>query len=362
MADVQARLKIVTPVIVAAALAATVLIVARRPPAGAIALKGGAVVITKAGATLAEVARAINDASVFSYNDAERRAQTSAHIVVDGEGSLTIGGEEHELLEFNTTSCGNASLRIGPKARVDVVNAEIATTHRTVSAGVCTRGYIVICDGTLAARHAKFLYVSGNRSEFLRGEARGTLEDVEISLSDGASLRMVDVDGKRLDIRNCSFKTAGKYGVYLFGKTASPVRIENSVMLGPAADVFLSMGKADLTLVDCTFRKEHVMFANATGEVSVKWRVRVLVQKNGRPAAGVAVAAVGNGETVQGTTGGDGAAVLEVTESVISSGGTRAVTPHRFRALDGGKILAEGAPTPVTGTGAQALLAIGSVD
>ena len=336
-------IKIVTPIVVAVTVLAAVLIASREPEKPVseprIYLKEGAIIIEKTGTRLADIAQAINDPAIFSYDASARRAQSTAHLFIAGEGRLVIGSNEQgELLEFNTNVCGDASIRIEPKAVFEVTNSEIATVHRTISAGICTRGYTMFCDGTIRARNSKFLYISGNRSEFFRENASGDLENVVVALSDGASLRMANVDGSRLRIRNCRFETAGKFGVYLLGNTKHPVRIESCSLIGAAADVFMSMGRADLVLVDCTFGQDRVRFENARGSVRVVWRAHVRVEKAGKPVGGAMVLAECEGEKVTGSTDAGGLAVLEVTERMITADGSRLFTPHRFEVLGGTKV------------------------
>jgi len=344
--------KYVTPVIFGVVAVAAVLIVLRQPEKNdpSIYLKQGVVVIEKPNTTLADVALAVGDPSIFSYDAKERKARANAHVGVFGKGSLHIGTEtQGELLEFDTNVCGGASLQIGPDAAVEVLNSEIATTHRTVSAGVCTRGYIVYCDGRITARNSKFHYISGNRSQFFRADAGGVLENVEIRLSDGASLKMVEVDGSRLLFSGCRFETAGKYGLFLSGSTRKPVRIEASTLFGTTADIFLSQGAGELVLVDCRFRRRGISFENSRGSVHVKWRARVKVTRAGRPLAGATVAAEGSGEKVTAQTDSDGLAVMELTEEIIAASGTRQVTPHVFSVTAGNKTLVTSAPLEVNG-------------
>ncbi len=278
-----------------------------------------------------------------------KRKTCGAQVVVDEPVQPACEcAKQPETLEFNTNVCGDASLSIGPDARLDVINSEIATTHRTISAGVCTRGYTVFCYGTLVARDSSFLYISGNRSEFFGRTGSGVLDKVIISRSDGASLRLVAVDGSRLSIRNSSFITGGKYGLYLLRRTKTPVRIEDTTLLGAAADVFMSSGTAELVLVDCTFRKNKVSFVNSDGSVRIKWRAHVKVEKEGRPVAGAAVVAESEDEKVTATTDEDGLAVLEVTEQILTARGARMITPHVFRVIDGAAILAESEPVAIT--------------
>jgi hypothetical protein len=238
------------------------------------------------------------------------------------------------------------------------VNSVIATTHRTVTAGICTQGYSVLCEGTLNAVDSKFLYVSGEQSKFFFGEGRGSLRNVTIARSDGASLRMAGVNGNKIAISDCKFQTAGKYGVFVLSDTKSPLRIEDSTLLGAAADVFLSKGDADLILVDCAFRKGHVLFQNAEGSVTVKWRVRVEVMKDGRPATDMRVVTKEQGEEISAMTDAKGIAVLEVTEGIIRNDGMEAVTPHVFKVADGENVQAESEKIRVTGPHAD----IGTVE
>ncbi|HUW32266.1 MAG TPA: hypothetical protein VM223_11690 [Planctomycetota bacterium] len=348
-------LKIATPIVIGIAAVATLLIALRRPERREerIYLQQGAIIIEKPGTRLADVAGAIADPAIFSYDPATRHAQTSAHLHVAGAGTLTIGSDEHgELLEFNTNVCGDASIIVDPAAAFEAINSEIATVHRTVSAGICTRGYTIFCDGRLTARNTKFLYFSGNRSTFYRGDtATGELDNVVIALSDGASLRMADVDGERLSLHNCRFETAGKYGLYLLGNTRNPVRVESTSLIGAAADVFLSMGRADLELVDCSFSRDRVRFENAKGSVRVKWRAHVRVTDDaGKPVAGAAVLAECKDEKVTATSDAEGLAVLEVTEYIITANGVRAVTPHSFQVLGDNKVSGESISVSVNGT------------
>ena len=345
--------RFVTPILVAVVVVAVTLIALRPPPRSEVEpriyLESGAVVIEKPGTRLIDIARAIDDDQVFSYDEAEHKAISTVHLSIAKKGGLAIGSaKQPETLEFNTNVCGDASLSIGPDARLDVINSEIATTHRTISAGVCTRGYTVFCYGTLVARDSSFLYISGNRSEFFGRTGSGVLDKVIISRSDGASLRLVAVDGSRLSIRNSSFITGGKYGLYLLRRTKTPVRIEDTTLLGAAADVFMSSGTAELVLVDCTFRKNKVSFVNSDGSVRIKWRAHVKVEKEGRPVAGAAVVAESEDEKVTATTDEDGLAVLEVTEQILTARGARMITPHVFRVIDGAAILAESEPVAIT--------------
>ena len=355
MTDSNKTFKIVTPVIVGMAAVATLLIAMRRPERREerIYLEQGAIIIEKQGTRLADVAQAIADPAVFSHDAALRRARSSAHLHVAGRGSLVIGSDEQgELLEFDTNVCGDASIVIDPEAALEAFSSEIATVHRTVTAGICTRGYTIFCDGRITARNTKFLYFSGNRSTFYRGDtATGELDNVTIARSDGASLRMADVDGERLRIRNSRFETAGKYGLYVLGNSRNPVRLESTSLIGAAADVFLSMGRADLVLVDCLFSKDRVRFENAKGSVRVKWRAHVrVVDDAGKPASGAQVLAESNDEKLTATTDADGLAVLEVTERIITAGGVREVTPHSFQVLSGSKVSGESVKVSVNGT------------
>lgn len=346
------QLKWVTPAIVIATVVVVALIVARRPERRnpGIFLEGGRIIVSQRGASLADIDRAINDPDVFTYDENEHRAQAAAHLLIVDEGSLAIGSEEQgETLEFNTNVCGDASLGIDPGASLSVINSEIATTHRTITAGLCTRGYTVWCRGALTARNSQFLYISGNRSQFFSGnEATGVLDNVLIARSDGASLRLAHVDGSRLLIKNSTFRTNGKFGVFVLGNTNKPVRIESSTLIGTTADVFLSQTNGDVVLVDCTFRKDHVRFQNSRGSVRVKWRAHVKVEKNGKPVPGATVTVEDDGEKLTASTDENGLAVLEVTEQIIRQGGTTKVTPHVFRVTDGGAVLAESEPTAIT--------------
>ena len=345
------QLRWVTPAIVIAALVVVVLIVARRPERSnpGIFLKDGRIIVSQADARLADIDRAINDPDVFTYYENERLAQVAAHLLIVEKGSLVIGSEEQgETLEFNTNVCGDASLSIDPGASLSVTNSEIATTHRTITAGLCTRGYTVWCRGALTARNSQFLYISGNRSEFFsQGTATGVLDNVLIARSDGASLRLARVDGSRLSIKNSTIRTNGKFGVFVLGNTKKPVRIENSTLTGTTADVFLSQRAGELVLVDCAFRKDHVRFQNSKGSVRVKWRAHVKVEKNGKPVPGATVIVEDDGEKVAAATDENGLAVLEVTEQIIREGGTTKVTPHVFRVTDDGAVLAEGEPVAI---------------
>ena len=349
-------IKIITPIVIAVTAVAAVLIAVRKPekPIGGeprIYLKEGAIIVEKPGTRMADIAQAIQDPAIFSYDAGKRRGQSNAHLYIVGEGSVVIGGKgQGELLEFNTNVCGDASIRIEPKAALDVTDSEIATVHRTVSAGICTRGYTMFCDGRITARNSKFLYISGNRSEFFRENASGELDNVVIALSDGASFRIANVDGSRLRIRNCRFETAGKFGVYLLGNTKSPLRLEKCSMIGATADVFLSMGRGELTLVDCTFGKDRVRFENAKGAVRVVWRAHVRVEQAGKPVGGAAVLAECAGEKVTGITDAAGLAVLEVTDRVITADGSQSFTPHSFQVLNANKVSQQSVTAAVNGS------------
>ncbi|NQT18470.1 MAG: hypothetical protein HQ592_02105 [Planctomycetes bacterium] len=348
------QLRWVTLAIVIAALVTVALIMARRPGRSEdfpdIYLKDGRIVVSMRGARLADIDRAINDPNVFRYDENEHRAQASAHLLITGKGSLAIGSEEQgETLEFDTNVCGDASLGIDPDASLTVMNSEILTTHRTITSGLCTRGYTVRCEGTLTARNSKFLYISGNKSQFFsQGTATGMLDNVVIALSDGASLRLVRVDGSRLAIRNSRFETDGKYGLYILGNTKKPVRIENSSLHGTTADVFLAWRSGELVLVDCIFQKDHVRFENSTGSIRVKWRAHVKVEKNGKPVPGVAVVVEDDGRTLTAPTDENGLALLEVTEQIIRDGSVTMVTPHVFRVTADGAALIHSEPVNVT--------------
>jgi len=346
-------IKYATPALVLAAVAAVILIASRNPDKSqeeGIFLRGGAIVVTKPDATLREIAQALDDPSVFSYDENRNAARANLHLWILEKGSLRIGGEseeDREILEFNTNSCGDASLRIGPDAALYITNSEVATSHRTISARICTRGYTVFSEGRIEARDSRFHFISGTQSEFFRGDASGFLDNVEIYYSDGVSLRMVDVDGKRIAIRNSRFETAAQYGLAVFGTSASPIRIEDSVCIGQTADVFLSSGSSDVVLVDCEFRKNRVSFANARGLVSINWRARVKVVRGEEPLAGALVAATAGGSVVEGITDEQGIAVLELTEQIVSAAGVEMVTPHSFSASIDGQVAARTGPLPI---------------
>jgi len=341
-------MRLITPVIVAAAIAAVVLINLRQPEktGGGIELVEGAIRIEKDGVRLADIARALNDPDVLSYDEAAHRARTVAHIVVMPGGSLTIGSDDQpEVLEFDTNVCDSASLSVAHQGKLELINSEIRTVDQTIYGGTCTRGYTVYVDGTLNAKNSRILYVSGNRSEFFRGsKASGVLDNVEIARTDGSALRLVHVDGSRLTLKNSRFITSNDYGLFVFGGTVNPLRVEDSVMVGTAADIFISRGTAELVLVDCRFSPSKVRFENASGTLHVKRRQRVVVLQAGKPAAGVNVVAENEYERVTGTTDADGAVVLEVTQQAITNTGSQTHPPHVYRAMRGGSASAETKP------------------
>jgi len=348
MQDNAKAIRVITPLIAMVVVVAAVLIAGRQPERSGkgIYLSEGAIRIEKEGTRLADIARAVADPNIFSYDEAAHRGRSSVHLFVMPGGSLIIGSDQQpEVLEFDTNVCDDASLRVAYPAKVEITNSEIRTVRQTVYAGVCTRGYTVYVDGTLNARNSKLLYLSGNRSEFFRGgRASGVLDNVEIARTDGASLRLVHVDGSRLTLKNSRFVTAAKYGLFLFGGTIKPLRVEDSILVGVAADVFISRGAAEVILVDCRFSPRKVRFENATGSVKAKRRARVTVLRRGRAAAGVRVVAESENEVVTATTDADGAAVLELTQQVITEAGIQTQPPYTFRAMEGEAVAAETGP------------------
>lgn len=307
-------------------------------------------------ATLAQEGGKFEAADVFTYHAERREGFSKATIVI--RGSLRIGDPSDrklgETLVLDTVVCGDLRLEVARGGTLELFHSDVKTGSEQLTADQCSRGYALIVDGTLKAADSRLLYMSGTRSQTARGAATVDLERVIFALSDGCAFRMVEADGKGLNIRDSKFSCEGQFGVIIEGSGGKPVVLRRCQLSGTMADLALRNGRTDVALVDCRFSPTKVLFFYKRGRVAVRWTVKAKVVAEGtdEPVVGATVTATGSGkggsEIAEATTGPDGTCELVLTEYVatpespIPQPEVNGVTPHRLVVRSAaGKPLAE---------------------
>ena len=336
-------------------------------------IHGKTIEIFGQGYTLAKLAAEVNDPQVFAYDAKRREALSMASLVV--HGSLRVGDPEDrrkgESLILDTVVCGDLRVEVTRGGRLEVFHSDVRTKTQMITADQCSRGYALTVDGTLTAADSRFLYMSGSRGETARARAQVTLDRVIFALSDGCSFYVMEVDGKRLDIRDSKFSCEGQFGFIVEGVGGAPVVLRRCELSGQMADLALRGRRSDVELIDCRFARSKVMFFQRHGRLAVRWTVKakVVERGSGKPVAGVEVTAASTGrgpaETMEATTGGDGTCELVLTEYVATpelparQDGANNVTPHRVAAMAAnGKLLGEVRAYRAEGSGGQVTLEV----
>ncbi|MBI2192130.1 MAG: hypothetical protein HYU36_09110 [Planctomycetes bacterium] len=356
--------------VVAAILAAVGVGVALRRPANVdrthaegqtaprVWLEDGNVVAGGLGVTLAEIEKTVGDPSMFRRDPGNGRYLCNANL--DVRGSLRLGrpgqADVHEVLEFQTTSCGDRAIRVREGACLEVFHSEIATASRSLDEKLCSRGYAIFGEGRLIFEDATIAYMSGSRARPAARTASGRIVRSRFIETDGNSFFAEDVDGKVVQIEDCEFISRGNYGFVVSGPGRSPLELRRCVLRGEAADILHAGRDADAMLLDCEFRKDRIRFNQLNGSIAVRWTLNVQVlDRRGVPVADARVMAqsepsCGREEHVEAPSRSDkhGRTLLVLTEFQADAFNPKRLdrvnnqTPHRVWAMDGeGHLLAE---------------------
>ena len=362
------KLNLVIVAAVAVGLAGLAVVMSRGRSGGDVVIKGKEIRIYGRDYTLAklaQVAEALGEGEVLTYDAAKRQATAKASLVI--YGSFQIGDPADpklgERLLLDTVFCGDLRVEVARGGELRIYNSILQTVSQVITAEKCSRGYYFFTDGRLVAAGSKILYMSGARGETAGSRSQVELERTAFRLSDDCSFHTRNVDGKSFAARDSEFVCEGAYGVWVEGSGDAPVRLERCKLFGTDADLYLSGDRPKAVLVDCQFSRRKVRFQRNSGEATVRWTViaRVVERGSGKPVPGAEVVATGLGqrseEAVRGRTGPDGTCPLVLTEYVATpaspSGDDPAnvVTPHRLVALSAGNVLAEVTSHEVAGAG-----------
>ncbi len=307
-----------------AAVGGVILMQPPRPRSPALGLQGDVIVVNERGVTLEQLAERLGRPDAFRYDPATRAALANKSLLINGR--LVIGRRDDpsfkELLEFNTSVCGQLNLVVGESGELDVYHSAIATRSRIVTEEMCTRGYTVFCEGRMVLDHAQISYMSGSYSRTFRRTASARLLDSAFCFNDGNAASFFEPDGRRLLVKRCSFSSQGNWGVVVRGSSGPPLRFVQCAFDAKAGAV-LNAGRARVELVDCRFDKSKIRFSQLTGRVTVKWTVLVETSFEGSPAPGALVVArsapeTALKETLRAQTGPRGRCALELVEFVAA--------------------------------------------
>lgn len=314
------------------------------PPkeAGNVSYDGASITVSGTGNTLESIALALAQAGegdVLSYDPEARRAICYANLIVKGE--LQIGDLDGPptTFEFHTQVCGDKKLMVSREGKLSIYNTEVATRDRIVTDGICPTGYSTFIDGMIVARDAQFRFMSGSFSKFLQNNATADIGRCIFEGGDTASFTTYNLDGKNVRISDCKLRGDGNYGLVAEGDSENPVVLRNCQLTGRVAAVH-NNGDADIVLLDCTFPRGMLEFAQSTGTVRVKHTIRFnVLDASGNPVQGVRVTAASMPglpiDEADGTGTGRGYS-LELTEYVARRGapvrkdGVNNATPHRI--------------------------------
>ncbi len=281
--------------------------------------------VTGPGNTLASVAAQADDPAVFAYDPTTRMAVSYASLIIEGELQLGAPGDEAsgEILELATEVCGDLRIEVRPGGALRLYHSQLRTLSKVLSTGACSRGFSMFVDGSLTLADSKINYLSGSRSEFLRGGAQALIERTIFDHCDGNALSLVDVDGKRVVLEKCDLLSKANWGLAIHGSGGEPIEVRDCLLAGQLAALFVTGTDARALIVHCVLVHGCIMFNGLSGQVDVCWsrQVKVTDQKTQRPAAGVMVrgAAINDGQVsaainVEGRTDGQGQVELIVPQ------------------------------------------------
>ncbi len=286
----------------------------------AVRIENGAITVYGPGNTLAAVAKRLGDPEIFSYSPAEKKAVCRGNLAIVGE--LILGDKSAsglaETLEFETHVCGDCMVFVRPQGSLKAYNAEISTVDRSLSEGLCPRGYGIVGEGEIIMNNVHLAYMSGSSSTIYSGSsARGNLNGVVVHGGESFAFTAGGVDGEKVSIRNCNFLARGTWGAWV-RDTSSPLLFDNTTLIGNRGDILIE--GADVILLDCRFRPGRVAFAGLSGSVTVQWRQGFQVlDSDGNPVQGALIRAessldAGISHSCKGTTDQNGMTTLILTE------------------------------------------------
>ena len=287
-----------------------------------------AIHITGSGNTLASVAQHVNDPTRFTYDPETGTAVSKATLII--EGDLQIGLKDDpatgQTLELDAQVCGDLRINVLPGGALRMYHSKMRTISQILTLGACTRGYSLFVDGSLTMEDSDISYVSGSRSEFIRGQAEATIRRSTFSRCDGNALSLVDIDGARVVVEDCNLLSEGNWGVVVSGTGGEPAVIRDCVLEGKIGAVFVTGEAARLKLIDCVIGNGGIVFNGPSGEVEVAWTRRVkVIDEAGRPISGVAVRAQTRDDSpipihINAETNDEGLAELVLTEWISRPG------------------------------------------